>query len=134
MFFDIDSANKTFVIDGNNPIYRNSDYQGSDFELYALPCKRSNLKKYRRSAMTKEGLDQDIYLSMIWRNHIQGWKLKGKGGKEIPYSESNKEKLLEEFPVFTNLSAQACIDVQIREEIEHEEQVEKNLKPSGSGE
>lgn len=132
LFLDL-SQNDGIWIDGTHRVFDGSEFKGLGFRVKIKPLTRSRLRKIRKDAATRSGVDQDVYLPNIFLRQVVDWELKDGGGKQIPFSEENKKVLVEQFPGFTNLIAAACLDAQVKTSEELEEEV-KNSVTSGAGE
>lgn len=128
MFFDLDGEH--FLIDGSNLIFKDTAYQGEEFEVFVTQPTNSQMESYRRKAGTRDGLNFNILNRSIWENHVHGWNIKGKGGILIPFNDENKKILFERQRSFVNLIVNACLD----RHNQPEEDEKKILETSGDGE
>jgi hypothetical protein len=108
------SANDGIWIDGTHRIFEKSEFEGLNFRVKIKPLTRTTLRKLQKTALTKTGVDQNIYLPRVFMDQVVDWELKDGNGKPIPFTEDNKKVLAEQFPGLTNLIAVACIDAQAR--------------------
>jgi hypothetical protein len=124
----------TIWIDGNHPVFKNTEFAGKKFRIRIEPLTRTEIRKIREEIEQEAGWkkDQDAYFAKICERRITGWEIQDEKGNPIPYGEQAKMNLIENFPNFTNLIAAACIAAQAREQENDEEDI-KNLSPSGSG-
>lgn len=122
LFLDLNS-NDGVWIDGGNPVFEKSEFEGLNFKVKVKSLSRTELRKIRKDAETKRGIDQDIYLPKIFMTCCLDWELKNGDGHAIPFSEDNKKVLVEKFPGFTNLVAAACLDAHARASESREEEV-----------
>lgn len=121
-------------IDGNHPVFKNSEFAGKKFRIRIDPLTRTEIRKIREEIEleTDGKKDQDAYLAKTCERRIADWEIQDEEGRPILYSEPGKMQLIEKFPNFTNLIAAACIAAQAREQEDDEENI-KNSFPSGSG-
>lgn len=113
-------------IDGNHPVFKNSEFAGKKFRIRIDPLTRTEIRKIREEIEADGKKDQDAYFAKTCERRIAGWEIMDEKGQPIPYSEPGKMQLIEKFPNFTNLIAAACIAAQAREQEDDEENI-KNL-------
>lgn len=119
-------------IDNKNKVFRGSDYEEGGFKVCVRPVDRNELRKYRRDAETRNGINNDLLLERIYDSHVIDWELNDINGNRINFTEGNKKFLKQKMPTFTNLIALAALDAQaIISEIKEDEI--KNSLNSGSG-
>jgi len=120
-------------IDGSHRVFEKSEFAGLHFKVKIKPLTRTELRRIRREAETPvRNFDQDVAMPKIFMGCCLDWELKDGRSQQIAFSEENKKILVEQFPVFTNLVAAACLDTQARAVESREEEV-KNSSTSGAG-
>ncbi|MEW5803723.1 MAG: hypothetical protein AB1847_16640 [bacterium] len=111
-------------IDGSHRVFERSEFEGLKFRVKIKPLTRTELRKVRREAETdSRSFDHDIAMPKIFMDCCLGWELKDEEGRQIPFTEENKKMLVEQFPVFTNLVASACLDAQVKAAQAMEEEI-----------
>lgn len=98
------------TIDQNHTCFEDSEFENYSFTIKIIPLTKTQWKQYRKESQTKQGIDENIFSSKIFQNHVVGWTdIKDDEGNEIKYSEENKKLIDDSCPFFSSRVASACL-------------------------
>jgi len=122
LVFDLDK--EEYIIDGDNKVFEDTDFEGLDFQITVEPLTRQNFMKLRsNNTKIKKGVEvrkDDNIEKELFMRQVKSWNnIKDPKGAQIPCDEDSKKAFLNKKFFFCNLINVACLNIQL--EIESDE-------------
>lgn len=134
----IDLEKKEFWIDGNNPVFEDSEYQGIGFRILVGPLDRIQIAQIRkRFTKIKRGgrettKDEEVEIELFIQQ-VKEWEgINDTKDKPIPCNDDTKRLIATEMFLFASMVNVACMNVRKQSEEQKEDEA-KNLQKPGGG-